>query len=97
MNALKELQRWYDSQCNGHWEHSYGVKIDTLDNPGWAVRIDLSATTLASRSFAEFRRDEGETKWLFCRVHNGQFLGDGGPLMLEDILQVFLDWAAATK
>ncbi|WP_338708672.1 MULTISPECIES: Imm53 family immunity protein [Paenibacillus] len=39
MNTLKWLQNWYHENCNGDWEHSYDVKIDTVDNPGWSVEI----------------------------------------------------------
>jgi hypothetical protein len=35
---LNELQVWYGAQCNGSWEHTYGIKIETLDNPGWMQR-----------------------------------------------------------
>jgi len=51
MNVLAELQRWYESQCNEDWEHQYGVKIDTLDNPGWSVIIDLDDTDLEGKPF----------------------------------------------
>ena len=33
-DALYLLQRWYLERCDDGWEHSYGVRIDTLDNPG---------------------------------------------------------------
>jgi len=46
MNALSELQKWYFAQCDGDWEHSYGVRIDTVDNPGWTLEIDLVGTNL---------------------------------------------------
>ncbi|MFE2849501.1 Imm53 family immunity protein, partial [Streptomyces scopuliridis] len=32
---LDWLQNWYTQQCDGDWEHEWGVKIATLDNPGW--------------------------------------------------------------
>ena len=41
MDILQDLAKWYTAQCNGEWEHSCGLKIDTLDNPGWIVTIDL--------------------------------------------------------
>ena len=41
MDELQLLQEWYVAQCDGDWEHSYGVKIDTLDNPGWSLKVDL--------------------------------------------------------
>jgi hypothetical protein len=33
-NILQWLQSWYQSRCDGEWEHNYGVKIDTLDGNG---------------------------------------------------------------
>ncbi len=44
------LENWYSSQCDGSWEHFYGIKIETLDNPGWAVEIDLCETELINHS-----------------------------------------------
>src|ERR1700722_12742042 len=45
------LQRWYKIHCNGDWEHSYGIQIDTLDNPGWTITIDLQDTDLHIKNF----------------------------------------------
>ncbi len=45
-DILAWLQDWYRSRCDGTWEHSYGVKIDTLDNPGWLVTVDLGERSL---------------------------------------------------
>jgi hypothetical protein len=33
-DLLEWLMRWYAAHCDGEWEHTYGVVIDTLDNPG---------------------------------------------------------------
>ena len=49
MNALQRLQDWYSAQCNGDWEHQQGVRIESLDNPGWALDIDLADTALADK------------------------------------------------
>ena len=46
MNQLTWLQSWFLEQCDGEWEHSYGVRVDTLDNPGWSLEIDLAGTAL---------------------------------------------------
>ena len=93
MNVLQYLQRWYQSHCDGDWEHSYGIQIGTLDNPGWSVRIDLARTELANRPFPELKRTELETAWIHCQVRDTKFEGHGGPFMLEEILTVFLTWA----
>ena len=29
MDPLKRLQDWYISQCDGDWEHTYGISIAT--------------------------------------------------------------------
>jgi hypothetical protein len=34
-DLISWLQRWYTAQCDGGWEHHYGITIGTLDNPGW--------------------------------------------------------------
>ena len=61
------LQNWYCSNCDGGWEHSYGIKIQTLDNPGWHVEIDLMETRVADKPFAEVAKDESDdlqgSKW----------------------------------
>jgi hypothetical protein len=49
-DILTWLQAWFLSQCNDTWEHSYGIKIDTLDNPGWEVVIDLAGTSCDSKT-----------------------------------------------
>ena len=84
-DALQQLQTWYRAQCNGDWEHSYGVKIDTLDNPGWSLSIDLTGTSLEQASFSKVTKgviagDITENQdWLLCEVKEKTFTGAGGP------------------
>jgi hypothetical protein len=52
MNEVTRLQRWYESQCNGEWEHPHGISITSCDNPGWWVGIDLAGTPREAESFA---------------------------------------------
>jgi len=94
MNTLQEFQQWFQSQCDGEWEHGYAVKIESLDNPGWVVTIELTDTELVDRPFTEVQRLEHETDWIHCRVHDHKFEGHGGPFKLDEILQIFLAWAA---
>jgi hypothetical protein len=51
MDDLIWLTRWYASQCNGRWEHQNGIELDTLDNPGWMLRVNLEETDLETRRF----------------------------------------------
>ena len=93
MNRFAQIQTWYASHCNGEWEHAYGVEIDSLDNPGWWVKIDLTGTELEHVPFEPRREHLSDTDWLDCKVKDRVFDGAGDPAKLEIILGVFLDWA----
>ena len=96
--VLERLQTWYASHCDGEWEHGHGVRIDTLDNPGWTLRIDLTGTQLATIPFAEHKDNyESERDWLICSKKDGVFEGACGPTRLTDLLEVFLSWAAESN
>ena len=43
MDILQWLQTWFAQNCVDDWQHFYGIKIETLDNPGWHIDIDLSS------------------------------------------------------
>ena len=97
VTALDKLTSWYRAQCNGDWEHSYGITIQTLDNPGWLVTIDLTGTDLEKRSFVPLLRGDHETDhdWIHCKVESGKFTGAGGAGKLAEIIEVFMDWTLA--
>ena len=92
-NSFQALQQWYLAQCDGEWEHSYGVHIATLDNPGWLIKIDLHGTALADVLFHSVAR-EHESDWFNCRRTDTQFVAAGGPLMLDELLAIFIRWAS---
>jgi hypothetical protein len=96
-NALQALQQWYLAQCDGDWEHGFGVSITTLDNPGWSLDIDLSGTELESRTFEPIQSLEHEAEWVSCKRTGRQFQGRGGPLMLDELISIFLRWAESSS
>ena len=92
-STLSRLQAWYLGRANGTWEHAYGVHIETLDNPGWAVTIDVADTHYANEAFPEFRHKyEHDADWFQCRKVGTKLQGVGGPEQLEAILQHLLAW-----
>jgi len=95
MELLEWLQKWYSKNCDGYWEHMYGVSIDNIDNPGWTVTIDICETELESRMFDDIRYDNGDMDWMSCNVKQGKFKGSGDPTKLIKILKVFKDWVEA--
>ncbi len=93
MDAIEFLQSWYRAQTNGEWEHAHGATIETLDNPGWRVTIDLVETPLEGVPMKAIRRAKSAQDWLACEVDHDQFRGDGDSRKLVAILQVFQSWA----
>lgn len=92
IDPLEALEAWYLCQCDGDWEHSFGVKIDTIDNPGWVVQVDLEGTPLESEAFTPVQVDRSDHDWLRCRVEDGVFKGYAGPRNLREVLNTFFAW-----
>lgn len=97
MDPFEWLERWYREQCDGEWEHHYGITIETLDNPGWLVQVDLRgiepAALAADRVLAvlgEPPSDEngnlGGPIWMKCDIESGKFVGAGDPTQLRAIV-----------
>jgi hypothetical protein len=93
--VLDRLQHWFRSRCDGDWEHGDGVHIETLDNPGWRVRINLRDTDLASRAFASVEVDRTDDDWLRLWVEGETWNAATGALNLTEALASFLAWAEA--
>jgi hypothetical protein len=101
MDNFAWLTRWYAEQCNGEWEHGLRVKIETLDNPGWLLRINLEETELENRPFECQRCGEASEEydpikvasWWACRVEKKQFVAACGAHDLEAIISIFRNWA----
>lgn len=93
LDAFKWLEDWYRGNCDGDWEHGSGVKISTVDNPGWYVEISLIDTDLESKKFNSFQIERSESDWIYCEVKNGVYIGAGGTMNLIEIIEVFQEWA----
>ena len=93
MNEINWIIEWFKSYCDGDWEHSNGMTIETMDNPGWCVKIWLDGTELADVAFKDIKVNNGKRDWMRCSVKNYIFEGFGDPDKLLDILQVFKNWA----
>ncbi|WP_298671923.1 immunity 53 family protein [uncultured Sphingomonas sp.] len=102
---LAWLSRWYLAQCDSDWELSYGVKIDTIDNPGWSLKIDLADTQMQGRAFerAEHGEPSGDLEewqrtgsWWVARLEGDTFAVACGPLDLLAAIGVFRQWVEAS-
>lgn len=93
MDALSRLSAWYERQCVNDWHEDYGVRIGTLDNPGWYLKIDLKGTSLSAKAFQEVEIERSDRDWIVARIKGEVFEGFGGPTNLGEIVEVFLSWA----
>src|SRR5437868_6088370 len=95
-DVLEALQRWYAGRCDGEWEHRYGINIQSCDNPGWWVKIELEGTGLKTRPFDRIAENvdaagfQQSDRWLHCRVQDGVWDGSGDETKLGVILKTFL-------
>jgi immunity protein 53 of polymorphic toxin system len=97
-STLERLAHWYKSNCDGDWEHSFGLAIDTLDNPGWSITVDLDATRSMNKPFEVVERGyEHSTDWVRCWKDGTKFRAACGPEKLEEALIVFLDWVEGAE
>jgi len=89
MEIFKWIENWYLSNCDGDWEHSYGVKITTLDNPGWSVKIDLEGTELEGLIIEYLLVEKSDNDWYGYKIENNVFEGAGDSGKLEFLLEKF--------
>jgi immunity protein 53 of polymorphic toxin system len=101
-DELAWLMDWYVSQCDGDWEHRFGLEIGTLDNPGWSLAIDLAGTPWRGRSFERVSHNlteeeaiegpTGDKHWWVASIEDGAFKAFGGPRDLPAMIALFRDW-----
>jgi immunity protein 53 of polymorphic toxin system len=91
MTSLERLENWYESHCNGDWEHQYGIKIGTLDNPGWRITFDLTGTRSEDKIFDRVELERTKNDWLQCWVDNDKFNAACGPKNLSEVINIFFE------
>lgn len=62
-DVLSFVGEWYKEQCNGDWEHQYGIRLETLDNPGWFLKVDLVETPLQGRLESRIVVERSDYDW----------------------------------
>jgi hypothetical protein len=90
--TLDALQEWYSTQCDGDWEHDWGIKIETLDNPGWRLRVNLVGTALEGKVMARKETERSESDWFQTWSDGQTFDGAGGGNNLGDLLAAFANF-----
>ena len=92
---FSRLIEWYQSHCDDDWEHQYGIKLETLDNPGWLLVIDLRGTALDGQTMEAIK--EGITAeenpelptWFHCSIRDNKFQGACDPTQIVRLFEEF--------
>lgn len=82
------LQNWYASQCDETWEHSCGIEITNIDNPGWKVRVSGSSGKQCFKMNVERNGED----WVVVRATGSEFSGYCGPGNLNELLLLVVEW-----
>lgn len=86
---LEWLENWYESQCDQDWEHMFGIRIETLDNPGWNISIDLEDTGLDLKSKEWELIESSDDKWAGYSIKDYKFEGSCSSKNLSLLISVF--------
>ncbi len=90
--SLSELERWYAAQCNGEWELGSGIRIESLDNPGWQAHISLRDTRKQRAQLRKVRIDRDEKNWIHYWIDSQVFHIACGPTNLSEAIDIFVHW-----
>ena len=90
--AISVLEKWYASQCNGEWEHGSGISLETIDNPGWHLRISLRDTKKQNAMLEWQKIERSETDWIHHRIDKKEFEVYCGAMNLSEVVGMFVRW-----
>jgi hypothetical protein len=97
------LIEWYQNQCDASWEHQHGIQLDTLDNPGWILKVDLIGTDLQGGIMTELREGISPSEqpvsphWIHCSVRDNQFRGACDPSQVARLFNVFYQFRCSNS
>ncbi|XZF15430.1 Imm53 family immunity protein [Chitinophagaceae bacterium MMS25-I14] len=93
MEILTWLYKWFESYCDGDWEHEQMINIQTTSNPGWMITIDLKYTHLESAILDIGTIENGDDDWFFYNIKDSQYRAGGDISKLEFLLNKFREVA----
>ncbi len=88
---LKWLSDWYRTNCDGNWEHNYGISIETIDNPGWSITIDIEETIFKINPVPWVLVENSVDDWYGYKCMNGKFEASGDPSKMVFLISLFKD------
>ena len=93
-DSVFRLGQWYQSHCDGDWEHDERLTIRTVDNPGWRVTVNLQGTFEVIPAMSRIDVNRGEHDWYTCWLDGSAFEAAGGPQNLPEMFDALVGWLA---
>ena len=95
-DVIAFLEDWYQRHCDGEWEHDEGIRLTTLDNPGWLLTVHLMGTELEGRVLEALLINRSEKNWVHVSSDGIRFQAAGGALNLGEVLESFREFASGS-
>ncbi|WP_449386945.1 Imm53 family immunity protein [Chryseobacterium lineare] len=84
------LQKWFKEQTDGNWEHEVIIKIESIDNPGWSIEIDLMKSDIIPIEWRLF--EISDDNWLGYKFEDNIFYIAGDASKLDLSIRVFQEF-----
>ncbi|MFY1048502.1 immunity 53 family protein [Chryseobacterium sp. GP-SGM7] len=81
------LQKWFNEQIDGNWEHEAVLKIETIDNPGWSLEVNLVQGSIPSTEWKLF--EVSDDNWVGYKFEDNTFHASGDPNKLSLLIGMF--------
>lgn len=89
MDILDWIEDWFTDNCDGDWESSDAIQINTLDRPGWEVEINISNTSIATMNLEWILNETSKDDWYGVKIADQKFTAAGDPQKLKFLLGLF--------
>ena len=90
IDFVEIIQGWFASQCDGVWEHSFGIEVLNIDNPG--CKLKINGASLKRAGFVSLERNESD--WIRVTMTDMEFVGYGGTENLKELMSLAVNWLA---
>jgi hypothetical protein len=90
-NAFDWLQSFFQSCCDGSWEHDYGCTMESGSAPGWRMTFDLNGTPYEGALLDELEDHLGPISWMRCKIEGGRYIADCSPKRLAECIEILRD------
>lgn len=91
-NNINWLCEWYSNNCDGDWEHQNGVVIETIDNPGWNIIINIKSNLGKIEDIPWIHYEVDVNDWMGYKIENKRFEASGDASKLNLLIGLFREF-----